>query len=83
MTISAKVTTNINNIQAKVTPQDRILVTQYAVNAANLRLNDLFNVSTGDDPADGSLLVYNGVASLWEATVTLDQQKQIISGGNY
>jgi len=76
------ITNNINNIRAKVTPQDRILVTQYAVNATNIRIGDLFNVSS-DNPDDGSLLVYNGSSSVWEATVRLDQQKQIISGGNY
>ena len=82
MAISAKVTNNVNNIQAKVTPQDKLLVTNYMVNSSNLRLDDLFNVSASN-PQDGSLLVYNGTASIWEATVRLDQQKQIIGGGNY
>ena len=82
MAISAKVTNNVNNLKAKVTTQDRLLVTSYAVNASNIRLGDLFDVSVSN-PVDGSFIVYNASSQIWEATVRIDRNNQIISGGNY
>jgi hypothetical protein len=43
MSITARL---VNNplIQARVTPQDRVLVTNYQINAATLRIADIFDV---------------------------------------
>lgn len=70
------------NIKAKVTPQQRFIVTNYAVNTATLRLGDAFDVNT-DGASDGAVLVYNGSSSSWEATTELDNQNTIINGGGY
>lgn len=82
MSISAKVQNNSSSVKAKVTPQDKLLVTNYAINASAIRIGDLFDVSA-TNPVDGSMLIYNGTAQNWEATIRLDNNNQIISGGNY
>jgi hypothetical protein len=71
-----------NNIKATVTPQNRLLVTNYSVSGGNLRLNDLFDVdATG--LADGAVLLYNGNVGKWQATVNMDNNNTNINGGNY
>jgi len=82
MSISAKVTNNVNNISAKVTPQDKVLVTNYVISASTIRLGDLFDVNVST-PLDGSMLIYNGTTTNWEATIQLDNNNQIVNGGNY
>jgi len=81
MSISARL---INNplIQAKVTPQDRVLVTNYQINANTLRVGDLFNVDTST-AIDGSMLIYNASIDTWNASVSLDNINTIINGGNF
>ena len=82
MSISARVTNNVNHVKAKVQPNDTLLVTNYMINAQTLRIGDLFNVDTAS-AVDGSMLIYNANTTVWEATVQLDRKTQIISGGNY
>jgi hypothetical protein len=81
MSISARL---INNplIQAKVTPQDRVLVTNYQINANTLKIGDLFNVDTST-AIDGSMLIYNASVDTWNASVSLDNINTIINGGNF
>jgi hypothetical protein len=70
------------NIKAKITPQNRVLVTNYALNASTLRLGDVFDVDTSG-ASDGAFLVYNGDSEAWVATENLDNQNTIINGGSY
>ncbi len=81
MSISARL---INNplIQAKVTPQDRVLVTNYQINGNTLKIGDLFNVDTST-AIDGSMLIYNASVDKWNASVGLDNINTIINGGNF
>jgi|TARA_B110000977_G_C10680595_1_gene339382 hypothetical protein len=81
MSISARL---VNNplIQAKVTPQDRVLVTNYQINANTLKIGDLFNVDTST-AIDGSMLIYNASVDTWNASVSLDNINTIINGGNF
>ena len=81
MSISARL---VNNplIQAKVTPQDRVLVTNYQINANTLKIGDLFNVDTST-AIDGSMLIYNASIDTWNASVSLDNINTIINGGNF
>ena len=68
------------NIKAKVTPQNKILVTNYALNASTLRIGDVFDVDASA-ATDGSILVYDGTS--WVAKNNLDNQNTIINGGNF
>jgi hypothetical protein len=81
MSISARL---VNNplIQAKVTPQDRVLVTNYQINGNTLKIGDLFNVDTST-AIDGSMLIYNASVDRWNASVSLDNINTIINGGNF
>ena len=81
MSITARL---VNNplIQARVTPQDRVLVTNYQINAATLRIADSFHVDA-TSVTDGAFLVYRANTSNWVATVNLDNINTIINGGNF
>lgn len=81
MSITARVVNN-PSIQARVTPQDRVLVTNYRINASDLRIGEIFDV---DDSSvtDGALLVYRANTENWVATVNLDNINTIINGGNF
>jgi hypothetical protein len=81
MSITARL---VNNplIQARVTPQDRVLVTNYQINAATLRIADIFDVDA-TSATDGAFLVYRANTSNWVATVNLDNINTIINGGNF
>ena len=70
------------NIKAKLTPNQNILVTNYQINAATIRLGDLFNVdATGE--TDGAVIVYNATTSKWTATTQVDNINTTINGGNF
>ena len=71
-----------NTIKAKVTPQNKVLVTNYQVNASTIKIGDLFDVdSSGQE--DGAVLLYNGTREQWEATTRMDNINTIINGGNF
>ena len=70
------------NIKAKLTPNQNILVTNYQINAATIRLGDLFNVdATGE--TDGAVIIYNATTSKWTATTQVDNINTTINGGNF
>lgn len=81
MSITARVT-NSTTVSAKVTPQDRVLVTNYRINASQLRLGDIFDVDTSA-VSDGAHLVYSNTTQTWVATKNIDNVNTIISGGNF
>ncbi len=70
------------NIKAKLTPQQNFLVTNYQINAATIRLGDLFDVD-GSGQTDGAMIIYNGTSTKWEASTELDNINTIINGGNF
>jgi hypothetical protein len=82
--IKAVVTTQsgINETRARVTPQNKLLVTNYQINATAIKLGDLFNVDASTQE-DGALLVYNETTENWEATRFLNNINTIINGGNF
>jgi hypothetical protein len=70
------------NIKAKLTPNQNLLVTNYQINAATIRLGDLFNVdATGE--TDGAVIIYNATTSKWTATTQVDNINTTINGGNF
>lgn len=71
-----------NEIKAKVTPQNRLLVTNYQINASTIKMGDLFNVDASGQE-DGAVLIYNGTTDNWEATRFMDNINTIINGGNF
>lgn len=71
-----------NNIKAKVTPQNKLLVTNYQINASTIRMGDLFNVDASGEE-DGAVLLYNGTTQAWEATTQMDNINTVINGGNF
>lgn len=75
------VTTN-TSINVSMVPYDRILVTKYQIDASNISLNDMTNISFAG-LADGAVLVYNGALSLWEATTEVVNPNTTINGGNF
>ena len=77
--IRAKVTQG-GLTQAKVTPQQNILVTNYRLNAQDLRLDELTDV-VATNPEDGSLLTYNAFAQVWEARANIYNPKTEFNGG--
>ena len=70
------------NIKAKVTPQNKLLVTNYQVNASTIKLGDLFDVNPSGEE-DGAILLYNGTVKQWEATTQMDNINTVINGGNF
>lgn len=71
-----------NQIKAKVTPQNNLLVTNYQINASNIKMGDLFNVDASGQE-DGAVLLFNGTTDNWEATTMMDNINTTINGGNY
>jgi len=71
-----------NEIKAKVTPQNKLLVTNYQINAATIKVGDLFDVNPSGQE-DGAVLLYNGTTQQWEATRFMDNINTIINGGNF
>ncbi len=70
------------NIKAKLTPNQNLMVTNYQINAATIKLGDLFDLDTNNQ-ADGSVILYNGTTSKWVATNQMDNVNTIINGGNF
>jgi|TARA_B110000503_G_C7147540_1_gene413657 hypothetical protein len=70
------------NIKARITPNQNLLVTNYQINAATIRLGDLFDVD-GSGTTDGAVILYNGTTSKWVATTQMDNINTIINGGNF
>ena len=70
------------NIKARITPNQNLLVTNYQINAATIRLGDLFDVD-GSGTTDGAVILYNGTTSKCVATTQMDNINTIINGGNF
>ena len=70
------------NIKAKLTPNQNLMVTNYQLNAATIRLGDLFDVDATNS-SDGSVILYNGTTAKWAATPQMDNINTIINGGNF
>lgn len=71
-------------IKAKITPQNRLLVTNYSVGgtAGSIKVTDLFDVdNTG--LANGALLIYNEPAQKWETKIDLDNENTVLEGGTF
>lgn len=71
-----------DRIKATVTPQNNIKVTNYQVNASQIRMSDLFDVSKRQ-AEDGSILVYNGLINTWEPHRVLENDNTEINGGEF
>jgi len=69
-------------IKAKITPQNKIKVTNYQTNASKIRLNDLMDVSR-ETASDGSLLIYNGLTEVWEPRSVVENENTEINGGEF
>lgn len=92
MPINATITPTANT-RVKVTPQQRLLVTNFRQNIGDFSLGDLINVNIVD-AANGSLLAYNSNTTYWEVssdlrivnnailTVDTDQDLVIAPNGN-
>ena len=72
----------MSHIKARITPNKKLLVTTYKINANTLRLSDIFNVYTNNE-IDGSLLMYNGNSENWEAKSVIENPNTQINGGDY
>ena len=70
------------NIKAKLTPTQNLMVPNYQLNAATLRLGDLFDVDISSN-SDGAVILYNSTSAKWEATTEMDNINTIINGGNF
>jgi hypothetical protein len=70
------------NIKAKITPQNKLQVTNYRVSASNIKTSDLIDVDSSAK-ADGAVLLYNGQTEKWEATRRMENENTIINGGHY
>lgn len=69
------------NIKARVTPQKRITVSEYKLNAS-AKLTDLNDIDF-TNIADGALLVYNSNTSTWVATTQIENPNTQVNGGHY
>jgi hypothetical protein len=70
------------NIKAKLTPNQNFMVTNYQINAASIRLGDLFDVDATNQK-DGSVIMYDSTAAKWQSTTEMDNINTIINGGNF
>jgi len=70
------------NIKARITPNQNLLVTNYQINASTIRLGDLFDIDTSG-ATDGAVILYSGTTSRWIATAQMDNINTIINGGNF
>lgn len=65
---------------AKVTPQQNILVTNYQVSTSNIQLDDLTDVALGN-LQDGALLIYEYATQTWRAKTSIDNPNTEVNGG--
>jgi len=74
----------MSNIKATLTPQNRLLVTNYAVGetAGSIRVGDLFDVNVSG-LGDGAILIYNASNQRWEASIDLDNENTVLEGGTF
>lgn len=72
----------MSRIKARITPNQKLLVTNYKINSNTIRLGDIFNVDT-NNASDGGLLLYNGTTENWEAQNVLENPNTQINGGDY
>lgn len=79
MNIVAKVQNN-PLINAKVTPQGEILVTNYQVSTSTIRLDDLTDVQTGN-LQDGAILSYSANSQTWRAITVIENPNTEVNGG--
>lgn len=80
--ITAKITPQGHTLKSRVTPQQKLQVTEYRVNSNSIRLGDLFDVDTSN-VSDGALLVYNANSSTFEVTTEITNSNTLINGGHY
>lgn len=72
----------VATLDSKLTPDNTLLVTNYQLGSSVLAIDSLFDVSA-ENPADGSVLLYNDTTKLWEATPQVANPNTIINGGNF
>jgi hypothetical protein len=70
------------NIKAKITPQNKFLVTNYRINASTVSIGDLLDIDLAGQE-DGAHFVYNSTTGKWEATRFIENTNTIINGGNF
>jgi|13_taG_2_1085334.scaffolds.fasta_scaffold06958_3 hypothetical protein len=72
----------MSQIKARITPNQKLLVTNYRLNANTLRLSDIFDVEASNAQS-GGLLIYNATTELWEAENIVENPGTQINGGDY
>jgi len=81
--IRAKVTpTSGTALKARVNPANEFVVTNYALNASNLKLANISDINM-TDIADGAALIYNDDTSTWEASPIIENPNTTLNGGNF
>lgn len=71
------------NIRVKMTPQDNLLVTNYRVfQGSTVKIGDIFDVNT-DGAVNGSMLMYNSITTVWEASEEISDNNISIDGGEF
>lgn len=71
-----------NNIKASVHGKKEVVAQTVKVNAGNISLNDLADVSTLNT-SDGAVLQYNGTNSRFESTTVVENENLVIGGGAF
>lgn len=79
MNITAKVQNN-PRLNAKITPQENILVTNYQVSTSNITLDDLIDVNVGN-LQDGAILSYSANTQTWRALTVIENPNTEVNGG--
>lgn len=79
MNIIAKIQNN-PLLNAKITPQENILVTNYQVSTSNITLDDLIDVNVGN-LQDGAILSYSANTQTWRALTVIENPNTEVNGG--
>lgn len=79
MSIVAKIQNN-PQLNAKITPQESILVTNYQLSASTITLDDLIDVEVGN-LQDGALLSYSANTQTWKALTVIENPNTEVNGG--
>lgn len=79
MNITAKIQNN-PLLNAKITPQENILVTNYQVSTSNITLDDLIDVNVGN-LQDGAILSYSANTQTWRALTVIENPNTEVNGG--